>query len=105
VVAAIIGGSDSERERYAAEVGTVARTDLAALGEEWRIPGTPFVVGVDSAGSVYKSGVANSLDQLESLADEVASSAHAVADPEDAAATVSVAGNGSGISSIQDWED
>lgn len=105
IVAAIIGGSDSDRERYAAEVGAAARTDLAVLEQEWRIPGTPFVVGVDRTGSVYKSGVANSLDQLESLVEEVASSADEIASDHDAVATASVVANGSGISSIQEWED
>jgi thiol-disulfide isomerase/thioredoxin len=94
VIAAIIGGPNSDRERYAAEVGPAARTNLTTLEEDWRVPGTPFVVGIDRAGTVYKSGVANSLDQLESLAEEVANSRREADSREDSGATVAVAGNG-----------
>jgi thiol-disulfide isomerase/thioredoxin len=104
VIAAIIGGSDSERERYAAEVGEAARTNLTTLEEDWRVPGTPFVVGIDSASNVYKTGVANSLDQLESLAEEVASSDRQVAS-RDSGEALAVARNGSGITPINEWED
>jgi thiol-disulfide isomerase/thioredoxin len=71
VVAAVIGQDEAKRNEYALEVGEGARSDLAHLEKDWNIPGTPYVVAVDRESRTYASGVVNSLDQLDTLADEV----------------------------------
>ncbi len=71
VTAAVVAPDEGERRRYAAEFGAVGRSDLNHLYEEWEIPGTPFAVGVDRAHRVRRTGVVNTLDQLEALAESV----------------------------------
>src|SRR5919198_404806 len=71
VVAAVIGAEEPELQAYAKEVGEVARPDLAHLEKDWNIPGTPFVVAIDRESRTYASGVVNSLDQLDTLAEEI----------------------------------
>ena len=67
--AVVIGGSEGEVSAYAARLGPRARQDLTSLETKWRVPGTPFAVGVDRHGNIHSSGAVNSLDQLESLAE------------------------------------
>lgn len=71
VVAAVIGAEGAQIQAYANEVGVIARADLAHLESDWKIPGTPFVVAIDRESRTYASGAVNSLDQLDTLADEV----------------------------------
>lgn len=97
--AAVIGGADSDRWDYAKEVGAFARTDLLDLEREWRVPGTPFAVAVDRAGNVFGSGVTNSLDQLESLAEGVIHSDSGVDAGDLELAHASAAGNGVAVPS------
>jgi hypothetical protein len=68
VVTVVTGQDEARRVAYAQQIGESARADLADLMKEWVIPGTPYAVGLDAGGFVNKSGVVNSLDQLESLA-------------------------------------
>lgn len=70
-------GSDEEREEYLRELGPLARGDLGHLRDEWHIPGTPYLVSVDSAGRIRAKGVVNTPDQLSAMADA------AVAPPEE----------------------
>jgi thiol-disulfide isomerase/thioredoxin len=68
VVTVVTGQDEARRGAYAEQIGESARTDLPELMKDWLIPGTPYAVGLDAGGVVNKSGVVNSLDQLESLA-------------------------------------
>jgi hypothetical protein len=69
LVTIVTGNDETRRAAYAKNVGSSARLDLKELMSEWSIPGTPFAVGIDGSGIVSKSGVVNSLDQLEALAE------------------------------------
>jgi hypothetical protein len=69
VVAAIIGGDPISRAELARDIGSTARLDLLELETEWRVPGTPFAVAIASGGRVVSTGVTNSLDHLEQLAE------------------------------------
>jgi hypothetical protein len=71
VVPIVLGDDPSAREEYARSLGHGARPDAIDLAKEWDVHGTPFAVGVDAEGRVRGSGVANSLDHLESLAEAV----------------------------------
>jgi hypothetical protein len=69
VVTIVTGRDEAGRAAYAKDIGSTARLDLKELMSDWSIPGTPFAVGIDAGGIVSKSGVVNSLDQLEALAE------------------------------------
>lgn len=60
VIPVVIGADESDRERYARQIGPLARTDLHDLENAWNIPGTPFAVGIDGDGRVEVRGVVNS---------------------------------------------
>lgn len=68
VMPAIIGESGKAKDQYSQKLSP-ARVDLDWLYESWAIPGTPFVVGVDRNGVVRARGVANTLPQLEEMAE------------------------------------
>jgi hypothetical protein len=73
VMGVVVGGEgDTDRVRYADTLGDWARSDLHELVEDWAIPGTPFAVAIDAEGYVRRSGVVNSLDQLEDLVEGLA---------------------------------
>lgn len=69
LVAIVALGDDEERMSYAKSVGTFARADVPELFEEWHVQGTPFAIALDRDGRVRHRGVANTLDQLETLAE------------------------------------
>lgn len=71
VLTIVAGDDDEERDRFARESGVQSRSDLLGLDRDWNIPGTPFAVAIDREGRVHARGVANSLDQLESLAESL----------------------------------
>jgi hypothetical protein len=75
-VLSIVGGAvGPDRDRYLAMLGRGARTDLTQMLERWEVPGTPFVVAIDADGYVQRSGIVNTLDQLESLAETITAGA------------------------------
>src|SRR5712691_11772687 len=55
--------------RRGVELGPIGRGDLAQLRDEWHIPGTPYLVSVDSDGRIRAKGVVNTPDQLSAMAD------------------------------------
>jgi len=69
IVAVVTGGEEGDRLAYAKGIGETARPDLHDLQQRWSVPGTPFAVAIDRDNRVQVSGVANSLDQLEALAE------------------------------------
>lgn len=71
VLAVVAGDDENERNRYAWEIGDLARPDLYELESDWNIPGTPFAVAISGEGRVDARGVVNSLDQLEALAESL----------------------------------
>jgi hypothetical protein len=71
LVAAVLGEVVSQREAHAKEVPIPARVDLQGLASEWAVPGTPYAVGVGGDGRVVASGIVNTLDQIEALAETV----------------------------------
>jgi thiol-disulfide isomerase/thioredoxin len=71
VLAAVIGGNSASRTAYAEEIGAAARLDLGELERDWEVTGTPFAVGVSGGGVVRATGVVNTLEHLEALAEEV----------------------------------
>jgi thiol-disulfide isomerase/thioredoxin len=70
---AVVTGSDEEKRRaYARTIeGITARPDLHFLEEQWRIPGTPYAVGLTEDGRVATAGVVNTLDHVEAVAEAV----------------------------------
>jgi hypothetical protein len=68
VVAVVVGDDENAKRDYAGKLKATSRTDLDHLFQEWKIPGTPYVVGVGRDGKVIASGIANNLPQLEDLA-------------------------------------
>lgn len=66
---AVIGGDDADKFDYLDRLSPFAREGLEELETRWAIPGAPFVVAIDKDSRVHSSGICNSLDQLESLAD------------------------------------
>ena len=73
----IVGGAvGPDRDRYLTMLGDGARTDLTQMLERWEVPGTPFAVAIDAEGYVQRSGIVNTLDQLESLAEAIAAPAN-----------------------------
>lgn len=68
LVPVVSNADDSERYAYAAELDGGARADLPDLYREWGVPGTPFAIAVDASNRVRRSGITNTLDQLETLA-------------------------------------
>lgn len=75
LVTVLVGGSDAHRAEYVDRLAVPVRTDLDALYAKWEVPGTPFAVGIDEHQKVLSSGIVNSLDQLETLAEYVLSPA------------------------------
>lgn len=71
MMVAITGGRDEDRFAYAERVGSLAQPDLEQFESIWNIPGTPFAVGINKQSRVHSSGVVNSLDQIESLAESL----------------------------------
>lgn len=71
IVPIVLGDDPRARAEYAVALGHGARPDALELAKEWDVQGTPFAVGVDADRRVRGSGVANSLDHLESLAEAV----------------------------------
>ncbi len=78
IVPVITSGTESERLRYAAEIGLEARTDIPGLAGEWAILGTPFAVAVDADARVRASYVPTGRDSLGILADRLADSSFEV---------------------------
>jgi thiol-disulfide isomerase/thioredoxin len=73
-IGVITGPDESQRLAYADELeGIDVRPDLHFLEERWRIPGTPYAVGLDEQGRVVQAGVVNHLDHLESLCESLLS--------------------------------
>jgi len=68
VVAIVTDKDAQERAEHAQKLGSFARTDLIALMQDWKIPGTPYAVALDSRHRVKGAGIINSADQLETLA-------------------------------------
>ena len=68
VIPVIVGADAARRLEYARRIPG-ARADIPELADRWDVQGTPFVVGIDDSSRVRSRGVANSLDQLENLAD------------------------------------
>lgn len=95
-IAVVTGGDDEDRRAYAARIdGVTVRTDLHSLYEQWRIPATPYAVGLDDERRVIQAGVVNHLDHLESLADAVVYG-HATAPHGGSPPSASVANGGNG---------
>lgn len=61
-------GSPELRAEHARELDGIMRTDLIALMQDWDIPGTPFAVALDAEQRVKGTAVANTPDELETLA-------------------------------------
>jgi hypothetical protein len=68
LVPIVSNAGDEARAEYARKLGTGARYDLPHLYPNWNIPGTPYAVAVDASHHVRRTGVTNTLDQLETLA-------------------------------------
>ena len=73
VVAAVTAsGDDSDRGSLHAALGARGRPDLAGLVEDWKIPGTPFGVRLDTAGVVTAAGPVLDSEDLSALASTAA---------------------------------
>jgi hypothetical protein len=71
VVPVLVGKARGESTtEYLGRFGDVAPDPtFGGLAATWNVPGTPFAVGVDGLETVRGSGIVNSLDQLEALAE------------------------------------
>jgi thiol-disulfide isomerase/thioredoxin len=67
VIAAVTGEKSVERDAFAQRLPGLARLDMTAQFDDWKVPGTPYAVLVDENSHVAASAVVNSLDQLEVL--------------------------------------
>ncbi len=65
----VTGEFEERRIEHAAELEVAAHHDLEGLAELWKIPGTPYAVGVSAEYRIAHAGVVNTLDQLEALAE------------------------------------
>ena len=63
------GDDDEELAFYSQTLGPGARPDLSYLAQEWNVQGTPFAVGLDKTSTVRSTGVVNTLEHLEALAE------------------------------------
>ena len=69
VVAAVAAsGDNSERRSLLEGLGSRGRPDLAGLVDDWKIPGTPFGVRLDTAGVVSAAGPVLDDEELRALA-------------------------------------
>ncbi len=73
VVPVLVGKARGESTtEFLGRFGDVAPDPtFGGLASTWNVPGTPFAVGVDSLETVRGSGIVNSLDQLEALAEMI----------------------------------
>lgn len=72
VVAVTVSDDADAKARYSRGMrGVSSRSDLDHLLDEWSIPGTPFLVGIGSDGTVLSRGIANNLPQLEHFSEEL----------------------------------
>jgi len=68
VLAAVAAtGDEKERESILEALGTAARPGLAGIVEDWRIPGTPFGIRLNSAGVVMAAHPVFDADGLREL--------------------------------------
>jgi hypothetical protein len=67
LVAAVLGSADGISTDLSKQLDGIATINGERLRDEWRIPGTPFAVGLSRAHRVIAQGVVNSLDQLDGL--------------------------------------
>jgi thiol-disulfide isomerase/thioredoxin len=70
LVAVLTDRDANGRADHARELGTWARTDLIALMQDWKVPGTPFAVALDAEHRVKGAQVVNGQMDVEVLAVE-----------------------------------
>ncbi len=70
LVAVLTDRDANGRAEHARELGPWARTDLIALMQDWKVPGTPFAVALDGEHRVKGAQVVNTQMEIEALAVE-----------------------------------
>jgi hypothetical protein len=67
-----VAGPVEARAEYAARFGEFGRPEWGVLYDDWKVPGTPYAVGLTSDQRVFRVGIVNNVDQLEALASGLA---------------------------------
>jgi hypothetical protein len=70
LVAVLTDRDANARATHANELGSWARTDLIALMQDWKVPGTPFAVALDAEHHVKGVQVVNTQMDMEVLSVE-----------------------------------
>jgi hypothetical protein len=69
IIPAVVGSAPQEdKEALASKMGG-GRLDLSDLFDDWKLPGTPFAVGISREGLVETRGIINNLPQFEHVAE------------------------------------